>query len=770
MNPKQKSQIDDAAFELRLASNAEPTRITLSKNEEFLGQDSMERPPSPVKKVQKKESNDSFLDDRPKKPFKSDTQQLADFLRNTGPPEQPQPKKKKRATGFFNWNRKKEKKVEKVDKKPVAPSFARQESLNAKEKWGQQEYGFSQQEWGQQEWGKSDMDAPPQQQPPQQEFAPPPQQQQYVQPPQQQQFAPPPQQQQYVQPPPQQQYDAPPQQFYQQQKQAVKLQAPPQRKPVQKEPQLMSPQDEDFAKLAQDLNDGQDTESWSSDPFDYMTEELMRNTEFNASFTALDVDIDYDALNKPRESETRVQFASMVEQVSFEEYYTDSEPSPVAPNELPKIPSTSFDVESMMHPMEPTEPQMKRMTQELKDESSVEPQTAKPKPSIKSRGSSLHYVPQPSEYLNIQTGETLVPVKTISQDDPRILARKSVLDQSPPPDVIDLPTSEYPTLDAPPPIEKDPESRFQATPMFEQNLQQKSSFELESPEDFGRMDQFVPQPLPKSSLEQLAPEMPVSSFRNVESQRFTPEPQRFTPEPQRFTPDLPARNSPEPTKMPRYSPEPAKINLKAPEPKLQQRFSPEPSKINQKPTEQKSLDAKPLPPMAAPPTVAKDEPERPQDKPLNGKTSNDILRSNSEPKKPLDRDEPLARNNSEPFKMDVLEPQKKKKRHVMTQTSSKSQTDPHILTRLQEMEQKMRQLLNENDQLRHDLEQSKMELQESEHQRQEIVQTMEDQKRKFDKLSASAYKKIKELLTDRQIMDIEVKSLKHQVRILIQGG
>ncbi|KAJ3330117.1 hypothetical protein HDU91_003682, partial [Kappamyces sp. JEL0680] len=39
---------------------------------------------------------------------------------------------------------------------------------------------------------------------------------------------------------------------------------------------------------------------------------------------------------------------------------------------------------------------------------------------------------------------------------------------------------------------------------------------------------------------------------------------------------------------------------------------------------------------------------------------------------------------------------------------------------------------------------------------------MQEQKRGFDKLSAQAYKKIKELLTDRNIMSIEIKSLKAQ--------
>jgi hypothetical protein len=44
-------------------------------------------------------------------------------------------------------------------------------------------------------------------------------------------------------------------------------------------------------------------------------------------------------------------------------------------------------------------------------------------------------------------------------------------------------------------------------------------------------------------------------------------------------------------------------------------------------------------------------------------------------------------------------------------------------------------------------------------------QVMQEQKNGFDKLSAQAYKKIKGLLTERNIMTIELKSLKAQVRI-----
>jgi hypothetical protein len=44
-----------------------------------------------------------------------------------------------------------------------------------------------------------------------------------------------------------------------------------------------------------------------------------------------------------------------------------------------------------------------------------------------------------------------------------------------------------------------------------------------------------------------------------------------------------------------------------------------------------------------------------------------------------------------------------------------------------------------------------------------LKKQMEDQKISFDKLSAQAYKKIKDLLTDRTVMTIEINSLKTQV-------
>jgi hypothetical protein len=45
----------------------------------------------------------------------------------------------------------------------------------------------------------------------------------------------------------------------------------------------------------------------------------------------------------------------------------------------------------------------------------------------------------------------------------------------------------------------------------------------------------------------------------------------------------------------------------------------------------------------------------------------------------------------------------------------------------------------------------------------DLAKTMDEQKQKFDKLSNAAYKKIRELLTDRQIMELEIRTLRAQV-------
>jgi hypothetical protein len=69
----------------------------------------------------------------------------------------------------------------------------------------------------------------------------------------------------------------------------------------------------------------------------------------------------------------------------------------------------------------------------------------------------------------------------------------------------------------------------------------------------------------------------------------------------------------------------------------------------------------------------------------------------------------------------------------------------------------------EVDSLRAELARLQGELEESKEENRKLKDLMGEQKRGFDKLSAQAYKKIKELLTDRNIMSIEIKSLKSQV-------
>jgi hypothetical protein len=64
----------------------------------------------------------------------------------------------------------------------------------------------------------------------------------------------------------------------------------------------------------------------------------------------------------------------------------------------------------------------------------------------------------------------------------------------------------------------------------------------------------------------------------------------------------------------------------------------------------------------------------------------------------------------------------------------------------------------------------KKQLLDAQEENQKLKETSAEQKRGFDKLSAQAYKKIKELLTDRNIMQIEIKALKNQVLFFNQDG
>jgi hypothetical protein len=76
----------------------------------------------------------------------------------------------------------------------------------------------------------------------------------------------------------------------------------------------------------------------------------------------------------------------------------------------------------------------------------------------------------------------------------------------------------------------------------------------------------------------------------------------------------------------------------------------------------------------------------------------------------------------------------------------------------------------EVDSLRAELARLRGELEESREESRKLKDLMGEQKRGFDKLSAQAYKKIKELLTDRNIMSIEIKSLKSQVCLFDSDG
>ena len=72
----------------------------------------------------------------------------------------------------------------------------------------------------------------------------------------------------------------------------------------------------------------------------------------------------------------------------------------------------------------------------------------------------------------------------------------------------------------------------------------------------------------------------------------------------------------------------------------------------------------------------------------------------------------------------------------------------------------------EVEQLKTEVEDLKLNMQEIEDENTKLRQQLEDQRKGFDKLSAQAYKKIKGLLTDRNILSIEVESLKSQVPLI----
>jgi len=68
--------------------------------------------------------------------------------------------------------------------------------------------------------------------------------------------------------------------------------------------------------------------------------------------------------------------------------------------------------------------------------------------------------------------------------------------------------------------------------------------------------------------------------------------------------------------------------------------------------------------------------------------------------------------------------------------------------------------------LRQELDKLRTEMTELMNENVRLTTTMDDSRVKFDRLSAQAYKKIKDLLAERQVMEIEIKGLKEQVYIL----
>ncbi|KAI8927920.1 hypothetical protein BC831DRAFT_450965 [Entophlyctis helioformis] len=108
-------------------------------------------------------------------------------------------------------------------------------------------------------------------------------------------------------------------------------------------------------------------------------------------------------------------------------------------------------------------------------------------------------------------------------------------------------------------------------------------------------------------------------------------------------------------------------------------------------------------------------------------------------------------------------------KEITTQTEAEqthSGVDAETLNRIAMLEAELADTRDRNVALTHKLDQTQEELASSLVSKDRLIQIMEENKHKFDKLSAQAYKKIKELLTDRQILEIEVKSLKAQLESL----
>ncbi|KAJ3323730.1 hypothetical protein HDV06_001460 [Boothiomyces sp. JEL0866] len=130
------------------------------------------------------------------------------------------------------------------------------------------------------------------------------------------------------------------------------------------------------------------------------------------------------------------------------------------------------------------------------------------------------------------------------------------------------------------------------------------------------------------------------------------------------------------------------------------------------------------------------------------------------PKEEIPRQESYPETDmQQPMEDESKERKKKKVRHVQLQTKPMSVPTQHVNVQTEPV-----QIGNGNqDQLLAEIERLKGELAAAKQESENTLSLMQEQKRGFDKLSAQAYKKIKELLTDRNIMTIEIKSLKSQM-------
>ncbi|KAH6566075.1 hypothetical protein BASA62_006916 [Batrachochytrium salamandrivorans] len=108
-------------------------------------------------------------------------------------------------------------------------------------------------------------------------------------------------------------------------------------------------------------------------------------------------------------------------------------------------------------------------------------------------------------------------------------------------------------------------------------------------------------------------------------------------------------------------------------------------------------------------------------------------------------------------------------REVQTQTEAEqtqSGLDSETAKRIQALEAEISGLQDQHVSFSHKLSQTQQELSTTLVSKDRLMQSMDDNKKKFDGLSAQAYKKIKELLKDRQMLDIEVNVLKNQLESL----